>query len=214
MAPIPVGQGCDVVIEAVGAQWPLDLAAELTGVRARLVIVGYHQDGPRQVSTQGWNWKGLDVINARERDPRIYVRGMKEAVAAAVQGTLPTLELLKRNSAAVEDSATAHLYTADHATLTLQCSWNLHAGRDAVIAARFYGERGTVVFENVDGSFYDFVACLYNGTRATRLVEPPDAWFGRAAVEWARKLRKSRRFDPEAEEHIPVATVLDDMYGR
>jgi predicted dehydrogenase len=122
--------------------------------------------------------------------------------------------LLKRNSAAVEDFATAHLYTADHTTLTLQCSWNLHAGRDAVIAARFYGEQGTVVFENVNGSFYDFVACLYNGTRATRLVEPPDAWFGRAAVEWARKLRKSRRFDPAAEEHIPVATVLDDIYGR
>ena len=122
--------------------------------------------------------------------------------------------LLKRNSAAVEDFATAQLQTADNATITMQCSWNLHAGCDAVIAARFYGEQGAVVFENVNGSFYDFVARLYNGTKSTSLVEPPDAWFGRAAVEWARKLRKSRRFDPEAEEHIPVATVLDGIYGR
>ncbi|MEN6335729.1 MAG: Gfo/Idh/MocA family oxidoreductase, partial [Phycisphaerales bacterium] len=38
---------------------------------------------------------------------------------------------LKRNSAAVEDFATAQLHTADNATLTLQCSWNLHAGCDA-----------------------------------------------------------------------------------
>ena len=82
------------------------------------------------------------------------------------------------------------------------------------MAARFYGEQGAVVFENVHGSFYDFVARLYHGTKSTSLVEPPDAWSGRAAVEWARKLRKSRRFDPEAEEHIPVATVLDGIYGR
>ncbi len=122
--------------------------------------------------------------------------------------------LLKRNSAAVEDFATAQMQTADNATITMQCSWNLHAGCDAVIAARFYGEQGAVVFENVNGSFYDFAARLYNGTKTTGLVEPPDAWLGRAAVEWAGKLRKSRRFDPQAEEHIPVATVLDDIYGR
>jgi threonine dehydrogenase-like Zn-dependent dehydrogenase len=88
------GDGCEVVIEAVGAQWPLDLAAELTGVRGRLVIAGYHQDGPRQVSMQNWNWKGLDVINAHERDPRIYVEGMREAVTMAALGALPVGELL------------------------------------------------------------------------------------------------------------------------
>lgn len=121
---------------------------------------------------------------------------------------------LVRNSAAVEDFATAQLHTADHATLTLQCSWNLHAGCDAVIAARFYGDQGAVMFENVNGSFYDFTARLCVGTKAAVLVEPPDAWFGRAAVEWARKLRVSRHFDPQAEEHIPVAAILDSIYGR
>lgn len=122
--------------------------------------------------------------------------------------------LLKRNSAAVEDFATAQLQTADNATITVQCSWNLHAGCEAVIAARFYGEQGAVLFENINGSFYDFTARLCKGTKATSLVEPPDAWFGRAAVEWAKKLRESRRFDAAAEEHIPVATVLDSIYGR
>ena len=43
------GRFCERVIEAVGKQWPLDLAAELTAERGRLVIAGYHQDGPRQV---------------------------------------------------------------------------------------------------------------------------------------------------------------------
>jgi threonine dehydrogenase-like Zn-dependent dehydrogenase len=82
------GQFCDRVIEAVGKQWPLDLAAELTRERGRLVIAGYHQDGPRQVNMQMWNWRGLDVINAHERDPAIYVQGIRDAIAAVVDGRL------------------------------------------------------------------------------------------------------------------------------
>ena len=82
------GKFCDVVIEAVGKQWPLDLSAELTRERGRLVIAGYHQDGPRQVNMQLWNWRGLDVINAHERDPAIYLEGMREAVRAVERGTI------------------------------------------------------------------------------------------------------------------------------
>ena len=82
------GTLCDVVIEAVGKQWPLDLSAELTRERGRLVIAGYHQDGPRQVNMQLWNWRGLDVINAHERDPAIYLEGMREAVRAVETGTI------------------------------------------------------------------------------------------------------------------------------
>ena len=82
------GAGCDRVIEAVGAQWPLDLAGELTRERGKLVVAGYHQDGPRQVNMQLWNWRGLDVINAHERDPQIYIEGMREAVEATTSGRL------------------------------------------------------------------------------------------------------------------------------
>jgi threonine dehydrogenase-like Zn-dependent dehydrogenase len=80
------GVGCDRVIEAVGAQWPLDLATELTRERGKLIIAGYHQDGPRQVNMQLWNWRGLDVINAHEREPAIYVQGMRDAVNAVASG--------------------------------------------------------------------------------------------------------------------------------
>ena len=79
---------CDRVVEAVGQQWPLDLAAELTRERGRLVIAGYHQDGPRQVNMQLWNWRGLDVINAHERDPAEYIRGIREAIDAVAEGRL------------------------------------------------------------------------------------------------------------------------------
>ncbi|MEO1987177.1 MAG: zinc-binding dehydrogenase [Martelella sp.] len=82
------GGFCDVVIETAGKQWPLDLAAELTAERGRLVVAGYHQDGPRQINMQLWNWRGLDVINAHERDPAIYVRGVCDAVSAVAEGRL------------------------------------------------------------------------------------------------------------------------------
>lgn len=82
------GLFCDRVIEAVGKQWPLDLAAELTRERGRLIIAGYHQDGPRQVNMWLWNWRGLDVINAHERDPKVYVQGIREAVEAVAAGRI------------------------------------------------------------------------------------------------------------------------------
>ena len=79
---------CERTIEAVGLQWPLDLAGEITGERGRLVIAGYHQDGTRQVNMQMWNWRGIDVINAHERDPKMYVQGIREAVELMAEGVL------------------------------------------------------------------------------------------------------------------------------
>jgi threonine dehydrogenase-like Zn-dependent dehydrogenase len=87
------GTFCDVVVEAVGKQWPLDLAGELTRERGRLVVAGYHQDGPRQVNMQLWNWRGIDVINAHERDPAIYLDGMQSAADAVSRGELDPLPL-------------------------------------------------------------------------------------------------------------------------
>jgi threonine dehydrogenase-like Zn-dependent dehydrogenase len=81
------GHMCDCVIEAVGMQWPLDLAGELTKTYGRLIIAGYHQDA-RQVNMQMWNWKCLDVINAHERDNDKYIKGMQAAMDMIVAGSL------------------------------------------------------------------------------------------------------------------------------
>jgi threonine dehydrogenase-like Zn-dependent dehydrogenase len=82
------GAGCDRTIEVVGMPRPLDLAAKLTRVRGRLVIAGFHQDGPRHIDMFLWNWRGLDVVNAHERDPQTYVAGMAAAIDAIVSGRL------------------------------------------------------------------------------------------------------------------------------
>jgi threonine dehydrogenase-like Zn-dependent dehydrogenase len=88
------GALCDCVIECAGAQWPLDLASALTRVRGRLVIAGYHQDGPRQIDMQLWNWRGFDVVNAHERDDAVTMASMRRAVAALAEGRLDPFELL------------------------------------------------------------------------------------------------------------------------
>jgi predicted dehydrogenase len=109
----------------------------------------------------------------------------------------------------VEEWATAEL---DH--VRLACSWNFHVGRDAVIEAVFYGTEGSIAVRNVDGSFYDFRCELLRGTRAEVLVEPPDDWSGRAAVDWAGRLAAGEGFDPAAADHARVAEILDRIYGR
>ena len=75
-------QLCNVVIEAGGVQETLDIASSLTGTRGRLVVAGYHQDGPRSVNMQEWNWRGIDVINAHERDQAVCMEGIRLAIEA------------------------------------------------------------------------------------------------------------------------------------
>lgn len=82
------GRLFDRVIECTGREGPLNLSAELTRVRGRLVIAGYHQDGLRSVDMQLWNWRGLDVINAHERATDRYVSGIRRAAEAIASGKI------------------------------------------------------------------------------------------------------------------------------
>jgi predicted dehydrogenase len=122
--------------------------------------------------------------------------------------------VLHEGDARVEDFATARVDLEGGTSLQLACSWNLAAGSDAVISATFYGTRGGVRMRNVNGSFYDFIAERLEGTKRHRLVDPPDEWGGRAAVDWAARLAGNGRFDPAADRFVEVAAVLDRIYGR
>jgi len=114
----------------------------------------------------------------------------------------------------VEDYAEARIDLVGGATVRLACSWNLPAGRDAVIEASFYGTAGGAALRNVNGSFFDFRAERFRGTARETLSEPPDAWGGRAVVEWARQLGRGSGFDPEVAHLVEVAGALDGIYGR
>jgi len=77
-----------IVIESAGVQQTLDHATWLVAFGGRLVIAGYHADGPRTVNMQSWNWKGIDVINAHERDPAAYARGLQDGLALTAERRL------------------------------------------------------------------------------------------------------------------------------
>jgi predicted dehydrogenase len=113
----------------------------------------------------------------------------------------------------IEDYATARLDLSTGATVQLACSWKLPAGCDAVISAAFYGPKGGAILRNVNGSFFDFVAEHCVGTKRQTLAAPPDDWPGRAAVDWARRLGCSTKYDPEVEHLVDVAKTLDHIYA-
>jgi threonine dehydrogenase-like Zn-dependent dehydrogenase len=84
----------EVVIEAAGVQSTLEYATWLVAYGGRLVIAGYHADGPRSVNLQSWNWKGIDVINAHERQPAVYVAALRTALDVVQQRGLHLATLI------------------------------------------------------------------------------------------------------------------------
>jgi predicted dehydrogenase len=112
-----------------------------------------------------------------------------------------------------EDYATATLELSSGATARIACSWNLAAGKDAVIQGFFAGREGSVAFHNVNGSFFDLVAERYRGTSRETLEVPPDEWGGRAAVAWARRVSNGDGFDPVADHLVATARTIDMIYA-
>jgi predicted dehydrogenase len=121
---------------------------------------------------------------------------------------------IARDSDTVEDYATATMTLATGTVVRLTCSWHLHAGRDAVIEADFYGTEGGASLKNLNGSFLDFAAWHHTKTASQQLAEPESTWPGGAALEWAQKLAAGTRFDPAAHDFIKVSAVLDRIYAR
>lgn len=138
------------------------------------------------------------------------LRSLRVAASRLLSGGRP----FDGNDGGVEDYAVAQLELDTGAVATISCSWRLAAGRDAVIAASFYGTAGGLALGNVDGSFYRFAAEHLRGTARERLGGEDERWPGRAAVAWAEALSRERGFDPEADAYLRVAEAIDAVYGR
>jgi predicted dehydrogenase len=146
-------------------------------------------------------------------DAALWVLGWPEV--REVQATLWSRgERLARPPERDEDHVVAELALEGGRTVRVACSWELPAGRDAVIEATFWGTRGGACLRNLDGSFYDLVGERFDGRRTERLTTVPDPWGGRTIVAWARQLAVDPAYDVEADRHATVAAVLDAVYGR
>ncbi len=143
------------------------------------------------------------------------LRALDWPAVAAVSGALfakgrPLAEAPDR----VEDYALAELRLAGGALVRIGCSWHAHAGREAVIGARFQGTQGGAALYNVAGSFFDLAAEAHTGTASVSLCAPPDAWPGRLAADWARRLARGERFDAACRDVLATTAVLDRIYAH
>lgn len=114
----------------------------------------------------------------------------------------------------VEDFVAARLDLDSGATASIACSWGLPAGCDAVIEATFYGTGGALSMRNIGGSYYDFLVERFDGRSRKTIIEPPDAWGGRAAAAWAERLQRDASFDASIEHVVDVARVIDRIYAE
>jgi threonine dehydrogenase-like Zn-dependent dehydrogenase len=64
------------------------------GMAGKLVIVGYHQGGTREIPLAAWNWKALRVINAHFREVATIMRGMRTGMRLLSSGRLEIDELV------------------------------------------------------------------------------------------------------------------------
>ena len=113
----------------------------------------------------------------------------------------------------VEDYAVGELKLGNGVTVRTACSWNLNAGKDAIIEASVYGTHGGAQMRNEDGSFFDFSAELFKGRNAERIAARPNNWGGRAAAEWVRKLSAGERFAGTTSGLLETASALDRLYA-
>jgi threonine dehydrogenase-like Zn-dependent dehydrogenase len=80
--------GADVTFEVTGAQAPLLEVGDATRMSGKLVIVGYHQGGTREVPLADWNWKALDVRNAHFRRVATIMGGMRTGMRLLTAGRI------------------------------------------------------------------------------------------------------------------------------
>jgi 2-desacetyl-2-hydroxyethyl bacteriochlorophyllide A dehydrogenase len=85
------GLGADVSFEVTGAQATLAQLGDVTRMSGKVVIVGYHQGGMRQIPLAYWNWMAFQILNAHFREISTIMRGMRIGMRLLTSGRL-TLE--------------------------------------------------------------------------------------------------------------------------
>ena len=82
------GRGADASFEVTGAQAPLQMLGDVTRMSGKVVIVGYHQGGLRQINLAYWNWMAFQILNAHFREIEIIQRGMRIGMRLLTSGRL------------------------------------------------------------------------------------------------------------------------------
>ena len=82
------GQGADISFEVTGVQAPLNVIGSITRMSGKVVIVGYHQGGNREIPLGHWNWMAFHIVNAHFREVTTILRGMRVGMRLLTSGRL------------------------------------------------------------------------------------------------------------------------------
>lgn len=82
------GRGVDASFEVTGAQAPLLMLGDITRMSGKVVIVGYHQGGNREIPLAQWNYKAFEIVNAHFREVATIMRGMRIGMRLLTSGRL------------------------------------------------------------------------------------------------------------------------------
>jgi threonine dehydrogenase-like Zn-dependent dehydrogenase len=88
------GLGADVSFEATGAQAPLTMLGDVTRMSGKVVIVGFHQGGMRELPLAYWNWMAFQIYNAHFREVSTIMRGMRIGMRLLTSGRLTFEDLV------------------------------------------------------------------------------------------------------------------------
>lgn len=181
------------------------------GLIHSLDLVFHNADGPSKPWSTDPRLAGggcLIDLGAHLVDLALWLTG-------ATEFEVETARALALQGHEVEDNATAELILGDaEVRARLACSWFQPSGGECAFECTAWGTDGAVSVRNVGGSPYDFRAELRRGTAAETLVEPPDAWGGRAIASWATRLAHDRGYDPAAADLGLPARILDAVYAE
>jgi threonine dehydrogenase-like Zn-dependent dehydrogenase len=78
----------DVAFEVTGVQPALDTLGDVTRMGGKVVIVGFHQGGIRDVPLGAWNWMAYEILNAHFRDVATIMRGMRQGMRLLTSGRI------------------------------------------------------------------------------------------------------------------------------
>jgi L-iditol 2-dehydrogenase len=88
------GAGADVAFEVTGVQSALPTLGDVTRMSGKVVIVGFHQGGTREIPLAGWNWMAYEIVNAHFRDIATIMRGMRAGMRLLTSGRLTLDDLV------------------------------------------------------------------------------------------------------------------------
>ena len=88
------GKGADVSFEVTGVQAPLLMLGDVTRMSGKVVIVGFHQGGMREIPLAHWNWMAFNIVNAHFREVSTILRGMRIGMNLLTSGRLSLDDLV------------------------------------------------------------------------------------------------------------------------